>query len=128
MITALLLVASLEINPTILSGTTWTETANKGSSEIIECPIRFEFVGTKYRYINDCTGKGGNKIVEFGKYVVSSSSVILTDRRVVVGAGSVFGEDAKQITLKLVHHQPTSMTLAFGEFVLTLNMVGQVEW
>ena len=128
MITSLLLIASLGQNATILSGTTWTETAAQGSTEIIECPIRFEFVGTRYRYINDCSGKGGNKVVEFGDYVVGSNSVILTDRRVVVGTGSVFGEDAKQITLELVHYQPSSMILALGEYVLTLEMAGKVEW
>ncbi len=128
MIASILLVFSLESSATILSGTAWTEVGSDQAQEEIECPIRFEFVGTKYRYINECTGQGKNKVVEFGEYIVGSDSLILTHRMVIVGKGSILGEDAKQITFKLRQYQQDSMTIAFGETVLTFESSDPVEW
>jgi hypothetical protein len=121
MITALLLAASMLQGMTELSGTAWKETTASSSAVEKECPIRFEFERAKYRYINTCTGAGRNKVVEYGEYVRRSDSIVLNNRRVVAGAGSIFGDDPRAIELKLVESETADFAFEYDGVVVLLR-------
>jgi hypothetical protein len=127
-VTTLMLVMALSQPTTTLSNTEWAEVSDSGDSARTECSIRFEFVGDRYRYKNDCTGQGRNKVVEFGSFERLPDSIVLTDRRVVVGTGSIFGESAEPVTIKLDWAESSEIIWQFAESVLTLKYVGVAEW
>jgi hypothetical protein len=104
-----------------LSGTVWNEAVAPTNAVENECPIRFEFEGTKYRYINTCTGAGRNKVVEYGEYLRRSDSIILSNRRVVAGAGSIFGDDPRAVELRLVESETADFAFEYDGVVVLLR-------
>ena len=121
MVNTLLLAASLLQGATELSGTEWTETAASNGAVEMECPIRLEFKGKNYRYINECTGVGRNKVVEYGEYARRSKTIVLNNRRVVAGGGSIFGDDPRAVELRLVNSETAELAFEYDGVVVLLR-------
>ena len=103
-----------------LRGTNWVQVAGPESAESLECPIVLKFEETKYTYVNECTGAGQNFIVEYGHYLVASDSLSLEERYVVVGTGSIFGESASPVLLRVARIEDSMMRVQYGDLTIFL--------
>ena len=107
-----LLISMSGISVESLSDHSWIQSSLTESE--IDCPIRFEFKGNKYRIYNPCPTKSRSGVIEWGTYRIDDDKLILADRFVLEGGGSIFGEDAQPFVLIVEEVSASSILFSSG--------------
>ena len=94
----------------------------------IDCPMRLEFKGNKYRIYNPCPTQSRSGVIEWGTYRIDDDKLIFSDRFVLVGGGSIFGEDAKTFVLVVEEIGASSVLFRFGDQQLKMIKNGVSNW
>lgn len=121
-----LLISMSGISVESLSDHSWIQSSLTESE--IDCPIRFEFKGNKYRFYNPCPTKSRNGVIEWGTYRIDDDKLIFADRFVLVGGGSIFGEDAQPFVLIVEEVSASSILFRFGDQLLKVTNNGVSNW
>ena len=109
-----------------LSSHSWIQSSVDGTR--IECPMKFEFKGNKYRLYNPCPTKSRSGVIEFGTYRVDQNKLQFSDRFVLEGGGSIFGEDAQPFELVIEEMSETSILFRYQDERIQVVSNGAPNW
>ena len=94
----------------------------------VACPMRFEFKGLKYRIYNPCPTKSRSGVIEWGTFQVEGKKLLFSDRYVLEGGGSIFGDDAQPFEMVVEEMSETSILFRYKGKQLRIVSNGVPNW